>query len=402
MWLSKGRFRARMLSCIGSVALLAACETGIGPRDPDPLDPALVAEGQEIFRYDTFGDEAYWTDTLRMHEVVESAVSPALALQVGLKVDLDALPSSVQQAIAAGAVDLEDPATTLVLLQHDAVLGLRGQVETVAGEARLTRLGVTCALCHSTVDDAFAPGIGRRLDGWPNRDLNVGAIVALSPAVGEELRTVLNGWGPGRYDPRINFDGLNTPILIPPAFGLREVDLETYTGEGPVSYWNAYVAVTQMHGQGSFSDARLGVNIVHTPDLVTPKLEALSEYQRSLDAPRPPAGSFDVAAAARGRVVFAGPAGCARCHDPLSSFTDVNRGRLHEPAETGMDPAYAARTTTGRYRTTPLRGAWQHPPYFHDGSAATFADVVEHYDGVLGLGLTAAQKADLVAYLRSL
>ncbi|MGH7506581.1 MAG: hypothetical protein ACRELX_13055 [Longimicrobiales bacterium] len=385
-----------------ALAAVVACESesGAGPEEPAPLDPALVAEGQEIFRYDTFGDEAYWTDTLRMHEVVASSVSPALALQVGLKVDVDALPAEVQQALAAGEVDLDDPATTVTLLKLDAVLGLRGTVETVNGEDRLTRLGITCAFCHSTVDDSFAPGIGQRLDGWPNRDLNVGAIVALSPAASDQLKAVLNGWGPGHYDPRINIDGLNTPLVLPPAYGLRQVDLETFTGEGPVSYWNAYVAVTQMHGQGSFSDPRLGIEVVRTPDLVTPKLPALREYQFSLAAPTPPAGSFDQAAAGRGQVVF--DAECAVCHDPRTSFTDVNAGRLHEPSETGMDGAYAARTATKQYRTTPLRGAWQHPPYFHDGSAATLLDVVEHYDGVLDLGLSAAQKADLVQYLKSL
>lgn len=396
--------RIAMAAVVTSAIALAACNDNrpTGPDEQEPLDPALVAEGREIFRYDTFGDEAYWSDTLRMHEVVAGAVSPALALQVGLKVDADALPAAVQQAIAAGAVDLNDPATTVTLLKLNAVVGLQGTVETVDGADRLTRLGITCALCHSTVDNSFAPGIGRRQDGWANRDLNVGAIVALSPVHSEGVKELLNSWGPGHYDPRINFDGINRPIVIPPAFGLREVDLETYTGEGPVSYWNAYVAVTQMHGQGSFRDPRLGVDIQATPDLVTPKLAALAEYQFSLAAPAPPPGSFDAAAAARGEVLFDGIASCAVCHDPEQSFTDVNDGRLHEPAETGMDGAYAARTTTGRYRTTPLRGAWQHPPYFHDGSAATLLAVVEHYDSFLNLGLTAAQRADLAEYIKSL
>src|SRR5690606_1985054 len=145
---------------------------------------------------------------------------------------------------------------------------------------------------HSVVDDSFAPGIGRRLDGWANTDLNVGAIVALSPAIPEPLKTIMRGWGPGKYDPRINQDGLNTPVVIPPAYGLRGVDLETYTGDGPVSYWNAYVAVTQMHGQGDFSDPRLGISIDREPDLVTEKLPALREYQFSLATPDPSAGSF--------------------------------------------------------------------------------------------------------------
>lgn len=396
---------AAVLLAAAPTLLVLACgddDEGTGPAGRRPLDPQLVAQGKEIFRFDTFGDEAYWTDTLRMNEVIESAVSPAVALSVGLKVDADALPDAVKQAIAAGDVDLDDPATTLALLELNAVVGVKGTVETVNGVKRLARVGITCALCHSTVDNSFAPGIGKRLDGWPNRDLNVGAIVALSPAVDAGLKAILNGWGPGFYDPRINIDGLNTPIVIPPAFGLRDVDMETYTAEGPVSYWNAYVAVTQMHGQGSFEDPRLGIDINANPDLVTSKLPALREYQFSLEAPAPPAGSFDAAAAARGEDVFNGAAGCAECHVPRSSFTDVNRGVLHDPSETGMDPAYARRTTQKRYRTTPLRGAWQHPPYFHDGSAATLADVVAHYNSFLQLGLTAQQRADLVEYLKSL
>jgi mono/diheme cytochrome c family protein len=390
-----------------SLAIVIATSCNNESSSPDdgtgrPLNPQLVAQGKEIFRFDTFGDEVYWTDTLRMHEVIEGGVSPKTALAVGLKVDSDALPEAVKNAIAAGQVDLDDPATTVTLLKLNAVVGLKGTVEAIGGRDRLTRVGVTCALCHSTVDNSFAPGIGRRVDGHANRSLDVGAIVALSPAIPASLKQILHGWGPGKYDPRINFDNKNTPIVIPPAFGLRGVARETFTGEGPVSYWNAYVAVTQMHGQGSFADPRLGVSITRTPDLVTPKLPALAEYQRSLEAPLPPPGSFDVAAAQRGRLVFEGVGRCASCHDPAHSFTDVNQGRLHTPAETGMDAAYAERTTQKRYRTTPLRGLWQHPPYFHDGSAADVSAVVAHYDRVLQLGLTALQKADLVEYLKSL
>ena len=393
----------RLALCLATTALLLACSDGTGPPEGTrPLDPQLVAAGKDIFRYDSFGDEAYWSDTLRMHEVVESGVSPATALQVGLRVDADALPQAVKDAIAAGQVDLNDPATTVTLLKLNAVVGLKGTVTIVNGRDRLMRLGVTCALCHSKVDNSFAPGIGKRLDGHPNRDLNVGAIVALSPAVPQALKQVLQSWGPGKYDPRINFDGKNTPLVLPPAYGLRDVAKETYTAEGPVSYWNAYVAVTQMHGQGSFSDARLGVNIVRTPDLVTSKLPALQEYQLSLEAPPPPAGSFDSVAAARGRIVFNGAAQCAACHRPASQFTDINSGMLHAAAETGMDPAYAERTTQKKYRTTPLRGAWSHPPYFHDGSAATLDAVVAHYDRIRNLRLTAQQKADLIQYLKSL
>jgi mono/diheme cytochrome c family protein len=389
-----------MLSLLG-----AACNTtSTGPKTGlgRELDPALVAQGKEIFRFDTFGDEVYWTDSLQMHDVISAGVSPKTALGVGLKVDSDALPETVKAAIAAGQVDLDAPATTVTLLKLNAVVGLRGTVETVNGQDRLARVGITCALCHSTVDNSFAPGIGKRLDGHPNRSLNVGAIVALSPNVPAALKAILNSWGPGKYDPRINFDGLNTPIVLPPAFGLRDVAKETFTGEGPVSYWNAYVAVTQMHGQGNFSDPRLNVNLVRNPDLVTSKLPALAEYQFSLDAPPPPAGSFDVAAAARGKVVFEGAGKCATCHIPSESFTDINRGRLHAPAETGMNAAYAQRTTQKMYRTTPLKGLWQHPPYFHDGIAANVEAVVQHYDNVLALQLSAQQKSDLANYLKSL
>jgi mono/diheme cytochrome c family protein len=389
-----------------SVAIAVGACSGNESTGPNggsrPLDPQLVAQGKEIFRFDTFGDEVYWTDTLRMHEVIATGVSPRTALTVGLKVDSDALPDAVKAAIAAGQVDLDNPATTVTLLKLNAVVGVKGTVETVAGADRLTRVGITCALCHSTVDNSFAPGIGKRLDGHANRTLNVGAIVALSPAVNADLKQILNTWGPGKYDPRINFDNKNTPIVIPPAFGLRDVAAETFTGEGPVSYWNAYVAVTQMHAQGSFADSRLGVNLVRNPDLVTPKLPALAEYQFSLPAPAPPAGSFDAAAAERGRTVFNGTGRCATCHIPSASFSDINMGKLHLPSETGMSAAYAERTTQKKYRTTPLKGLWQHPPYFHDGSAADVDAVVAHYDQTLSLGLTAQQKSDLAQYLKSL
>jgi mono/diheme cytochrome c family protein len=382
-------------------ALLGACEDeGVNAPSTRPLD-ARVNIGQQIFRFDTFGDEQFWTDTLRMHEVIQQAVSPMAALGVGLKVDVDALPPALQAALAAGEVDLNSPATTVALLKLDAVVGLKGTVETVGGRDTLVRVGITCALCHSTVDSSFGSGIGRRLDGFPNVDLNPGAIISLSPAITDAQRAVYSSWGPGKYDPRFNIDGQNTPLVLPPAFGLKHVDLETYTGDGPVSYWNAYVAVTQMHGRGNFHDDRLGIHITQSPDLVTPKLEALREYQFSLNVPRAPKGSYDAAAAGRGRAVFVNAGRCATCHVG-GTFTDVNRGVLHAPEETGMDPRYAARTATKLYRTTPLRALWQHAPYFHDGSAATLRDVVEHYDAVLGLGLTEAQMVDLVEYLKSI
>ena len=352
---------------------------------------AEVAEGQRIFRFETFGDEQLWTDTLRLNEVVEQKVDPTTALKVGLKVDADALPPGVLEK-----ADLKSPATTVALLKMNAVVGLQA---TVDANNHITRLGVTCALCHSTVDNSVMAGIGRRKDGWPNRDLNVGAIIALSPVLPADKKAVYQSWGPGKYDPRYNQDGKSTPLVLPPAYGLAEVKNETYTAEGPISYWNAYVAVTQMGGQGNFSDKRLGIDVKHSPDMVTAKLPALRAYQHSLPAPSPPAGSFDASIAARGRTVF--DRTCASCHIG-GSGTDNNGGTLHPPSDTGVDGAYAARTAGKAYRTTPLRGLWQHAPYFHDGSAATLPDVVAHYNRVRKLGLSADQQRDLVEYLKSL
>lgn len=360
------------------------------PSSSRALSPRLIAQGQRIFRYDTFGDERLWTDQLGMASIVAS-VSPTDALALGLKVDADAVPPAV-----LASADLGDPATTVALLKLDAVVGLKASFDA---DNRVTRLGVTCALCHSTVDDAVAPGIGHRQDGWPNRDLDPGQIIALSPAITPDKKAVYTSWGKGMYDPRFNIDGLSTPLVLPPAYGLQHVRNETYTAEGPISYWNAYVAVTQMGGQGTFSDPRLGIDIRFDPDLVTSKLPALRAYQLSLRTPPPPAGSYDTVAAQRGHTVFAHD--CQSCHVGATG-TDNNGGKLHAPEETGMDGAYAARTTTRAYRTTPLRGLWQHAPYFHDGSAATLADVVAHYNAARHLGLTLQQQADLVEYLKTL
>ena len=282
-------------------------------------DDAQILEGQQIFRYDTFGDEQLWTDVLRMHEVI-STVSPATALKVGLKVDVEALPAAIIDALRAGQVDLNNPAVTTELLRLNSVVGVRGNV---SGSGELKSVGITCALCHSSVDDSFAKGIGRRLDGWANTDLNVGAIVALSPALDPGLKAEFNTWGPGKYDPRHHaFDGTNIiglnvpslPIVIPPIYGLKNVGFETFTADGPISYWNSYVGVSQMGGQGTFRDRRIGLNIVQEPDLVTPKLPALLAYQLSLRAPKPVAGSFDRRAAARGKQIFRNEARCATCH----------------------------------------------------------------------------------------
>jgi mono/diheme cytochrome c family protein len=288
------------------------------------------------------------------------------------------------------------------LLKLGAVLGVVGEVDE---SNTLTRVGITCALCHSTVDNSFSTGIGSRLDGWPNRDLNVGAIIALSDWFTTEQKAVYNSWGAGMYDPRFSIDGMNVPVVLPPAFGLRHVKRELYTGDDVVSYWNAYVAITQMHGHGHFVDARIGVDVNNPPDLVSSKLEALRAYQFSLGSPAAASGSFDVAAARRGRVVFNGAAKCVSCHFGVA-LTDINANRLHAPEAVGQDPAYALRSVTKLYRATPLRGLWNPPqlqgPYFHDGSASTLQAVVAHYVQQFGLALTAQQELDLVEYLKTL
>lgn len=371
-------------------------------------------DGMSIFRYDTFGDEQLWTDVLQMQHAIKN-VSPAKALSVGLKVDLEALPLSVINALAAKQVDLTDPAVTIQLLKLNAVVGVIGKV--VGPNNHLATVGITCALCHSTVDDSFASSIGRRLDGWANPSLDVGAIIALSPAIADKSPYL--GWGPGKYDPRFHafnfmtFIPLNNPtfpVVIPPIYGLQEVGFETFTGDGPISYWNKYVGVTQMGGHGDFSDPRLGLRIVQRPDLVAPKLPALLSYQLTLASPAPPLGSYDAVAAVRGGALFRGKARCATCHIPATAYTDVLNGPnpnepfLHPASEVGAEPVYATRSVTKMYRTTPLRALWQHPPYFHDGSASDLPAVVNRYNSntQFSLGLTEPEKSDLVEFLKSL
>lgn len=397
-----------------------------------------IAEGKQIFRFDTFGDEAHWGDTLQLHLAIAGAarggvgpgVSPNTALAVGLKVDVEALPLSLQQALQAGQVNLDDPGTTLALLSLNAVVGVRGFFNP---DGTMKSMGITCAFCHSTVDNSFAPGIGRRLDGWPNRDLNVGAIVALAPnlqPIADRLgvtvptvQTVLNSWGPGKYDAELNMDGkafqpdqiTSAATLLPAAFGLAGVNLHTYTGWGSVTYWNAYVANTQMRGKGTFFDPRLNDpvkfplavatgdwNLRNQPDLISSKLGALHVYQLSLVAPTPPAGSFDAAAARRGRAVFNGKANCARCHVP-PVFAEPG-WPMHTPAEIGIDNFQATRSPDEMYRTTPLNGLWTHMKggFYHDGRFATLLDVVNNYNTLFVLALTEPEKSDLIEYLKSL
>lgn len=414
--------------------------TKLPQTTPGPTpEQAFVDEGREVFRHDTFGSERFFGGTLGLNRVIAGSanggegdgIPPTTALALGLKVDVKALPSEVTDALAAGQVDLEDPATTLALLKADAVVGLKGFFDDAG---TLKSVGTTCALCHSTVDDSFAPGIGRRLDGWPNRDLNVGGILASAPDLSffadalqvteEEVRDVFRSWGPGRYDALLVLDGKafkpdgsTASVVLPAAFGLAGVNLATYTGFGDVTYWNAYVANTQMHGIGNFYDprlddpskypvaVRLGLADISTPpqdDLITSKLPSLHLYQLSLRAPRPPEGSFDAAAAERGRDVFENKARCATCHVP-PIFTEPGHN-LHTPAEIGIDDFHASRSPTGMYRTTPLKGLFTRTKggFYHDGRFADLPAVVEHYDSTLSLGLSKSERSDLVEYLRSL
>jgi hypothetical protein len=400
--------------------------------------PSLVQQGQRVFRDDTFGDQAFWGGALQLHRAIEGAklggvgggLSPKTALAVGLKVDATRIPGKVAAAIKAGKVSLDDPATTVALLKLNAVVGVKGFFDR-SGK-HLASVGITCALCHSTVDASFAPGIGKRLDGRPNRDLNVGAIVSLAPnlqpvtsLLGVDAATVqkvLASWGPGKFDAELFMDGKafrpdgkTAATLIPPAYGLAGVNLHTYTGWGSVPYWNAFVANLEMHGIGNFSDARLNdakkfpvaaragfAHVTHSTDLITSKLPALHAYQLSLRAPTPPRGSFDAAAAARGKAVFDGAGKCASCH-MAPTFSDSG-WNLHTPAEICTDSFQADRSPTGMYRTTPLRGAWSRAKggYYHDGRFQTLGDVVAHYDSCLSLGLSSGQQSDLVQYLKSL
>jgi mono/diheme cytochrome c family protein len=398
----------------------------------------MMEQGRQIFRYDTFGDEIYWSDKLKLHHAIQGSkfggvgpgVSPKTALAVGLKVDMDALPQPLINELKQGKVDLDDPATTLALIKLDSVLGVKG---TFNPNGSLKAVGLTCAVCHSTVDDAFAPGIGRRLDGWSNQDLNVGAIVSLAPDLSAitsllgvdeaTVKTVLASWGPGKFDAELNLDGKafrpdgkTAAVIIPPAFGQAGVNLHTWGGGwGGVTYWNAYVANLELQGQGTFYDARLNDPLKYPvaaragfgnkrseKDLVTAKLGALQFYQLAIPAPKPPEGSFDRVAATRGEAIFNGKATCAECHVP-PLFTEPG-WNTHKASEIGIDDFHASRAPDNSCRTTPLRGLFSHMKrgFYHDGRFATLLDVVNHYDSFKGLGLTEQEKKDLVEYLKSL
>ena len=411
----------------GSTAVDAISDDAVGRNASE-----MLTQGRQIFRYDTFGDEVFWGDTLKLHQAV-AQLSPNDALALGLKVDTDALPADLIKALRRGEVDLNDPANTLLLLRLKAVVGVTGFFNA---QGKLRSVGINCSLCHSTVDDSLLPGLGRRLDGWANRDLNVGAIVASAPdltvfvkllALPEDtIRQVLNSWGPGKFDAELILDGKafrpdgkTAATLIPSAFGLVGVNNHTWTGSwGTVTYWNAFVANLEMHSQGTFYDPRLD-NAEKYPiaaregfghkrdkkDLTTAKLPALHFYQLAIPTPKAPAGSYDSEAARHGRELFNNKATCATCHVP-PIFTEPG-WNLHTAEEIGIDDFQASRAPDNRYRTEPLRALFDTQKihkggFYHDGRFATLLDVVNHYDRVFRLGLTETEKSDLVEYLKSI
>ena len=400
-----------------------------GSPDFAPFFDALerMSEGRRTFRFDTFGDEVFWGGTLRLHEAL-AQTTPRQALALGLKVDADALPARLASDLRRGRVNLDDPSVTAALLRQNAVVGVTGFFD--AGGA-LTSVGLQCALCHSTVDDSLLPGVGRRLDGWANRDLDVGQVIASAPDLSrfeallgvdaDTVRSVLRGWGPGKFDAELLLDGKtqgpNGPsaVLIPPAFGLAGIDLHTWTGWGSVPHWNALVANLEMGGQGVFVDHRLDdasrfpiaaregfSDVRHSPDRVTPKLPGLHLYQLALRAPPAPKGSFDATAASRGKTVFEGNGKCAICHvAPI--YTEPGHN-LHAPSEIGIDSFQSERSPARGYRTSPLAGLWTHGKggYYHDGRFPTLDAVIDHYDRTFGLGLSGGEKSDLIEFLKSL
>jgi hypothetical protein len=432
---------AAVLMLAGSILLNVSAVSKPAPRQAAPAnsqsEQRLFSRGRDVFRYDTFGDQSFWGGGLQLHKAIEGSklggvgagLSPKDALAAGLKVDAAALPSAVVQAIKKGKVDLNSPKTTLALIKLNAVVGVKGFFNA---KGTLRSVGLTCAVCHSTVDDSFAKGIGRRLDGWANRDLNVGAVISLAPnlkpvtdllGVDEAtVKKVLASWGPGKFDAKLFLDGKafrpdgkSAATLIPSAYGLNGVNLATYTGFGQMTYWNAFVANLEMHGQGNFVDTRLNnpiqfpiaaragfFDVRHTPDLVTPKLGALQYYQLGLQPPAPPKGSYDPARAQRGKAIFDGEGKCSSCHVP-PTFSEPG-SNLRKPAEICTDSFDADRSPTGAYRTTPLRGLWARAKggFYHDGRYPTLGAVVDHYTSCFGLNLTTRERGDLVQYLKSI
>ncbi|HET8528693.1 MAG TPA: hypothetical protein VFL60_07275 [Gaiellaceae bacterium] len=452
--------RIALGSIVAAGAIAALAQVGVlfngNAATVDPTTQRadrLVAEGRNVFRYDTFGDEAVWGGVLGLHRAIEGAklggvgpgVSPKTALALGLKVDSTKIPAKTAAAIKAGKVNLDDPAVTVSLLKLNAVVGVKGFFDR---QGKLDSVGITCAVCHSTVDDSFAPGIGHRLDGWPNQDLNVGAIVAAAPNLQPledalhvdeaTVKQVLLGWGPGFFNAELNLDGKaigpdGTPhsaaTRIPSAFGKDGQNLHTWEGGwGSVTYWNAFVANLEMHGTGNFLDPRLddaqkfpiaaAAGFGHTkpyvgegvlpapaqaqaPDRVTEALRALDLYQHALPAPTPPPGSFDPAAAKRGKAVFDGPGRCSSCH--MGTLGTAPGYNAVKPAQICIDSFAADRGPDGTYTIAPLQSLFTRSKrgFYHDGRFATLLDVVDHYDSCFHLGLSPQQKSDLVQYLKS-
>jgi len=432
------RYKKQIIVTLISLVVIGITQCKKDNNDHPHQPPnSVISEGKNIFRFDTFGDEDFWSNLLHIDKAIAGeanggfgpGVSPKTALAVGLKVDAEAIPAEVVAGIKAGTVNLDDPATTIALLKLNSVVGVKGNFNE---KGSLKSIGITCAVCHSTVDNSFAPGIGKRLDGWPNRDLNVGAIISLTDNaqpiadllhVDETtLRTVLGLWGPGKFaailfmdGKALRPDGKIAANLIPAAFGLKDVSLTTYTGWGDISYWNSFVANLEMHGKGNFSDPRLNdpvkypiavenhfYHVVNNPDLITSKLPALKAYQHSLDAPRPPAGSFNTAAAGRGKGLFMNKAQCASCHSMHLYKNETTI--LHTAAEIGIDDFESKRSPTLKYRTTPLEGLFARSKggFYHDGRFATIPDVINHYNTTKGLNLSTSEKKDLEEYLKSL
>jgi mono/diheme cytochrome c family protein len=444
------RIRRRLISAGVLLGLCAGFYVSCAKVQPGGMEyslesnmrkDALAAEGKQIFRYDTFGSEDFWGGKMRLHEAIAgeklggvgSGITPNQALALGLKVDMDAVPKALGALLVKGNKALDDPESTVALLKANAVVGVTGFFNK---EGRMQSIGIQCALCHSTVDDSLLPGIGRRLDGWPNRDLDVGSIIASAPNLSPftemlqkdeaTVKKVLTSWGPGKFDAQLNLDGKGfrpdgktAATLNPPAFGLAGVNNHTWTGAwGTIPYWNAYVANLEMHGKGTFYDPRLDdaekypvaarTRQGHKKDdvdLITSKLSALHMYQLSLPTPTAPAGTFDAAAAKRGKVLFNTTAQCATCHVP-PLFTEPG-WNLHKAEDIGIDDFQAMRSPDGKYRTTPLRALWETKKvhkggFYHDGRFATLLDVVNHYDGHLKLNMTEEQKRDLIEYLKSL
>ena len=439
--------QSRLIVSLAALILFVQCSKSFDTKNIDASQAdnekktvnenkkSLIDEGKQIFRFDTYGDEDFWSGLLHIDKAIAGAdnggfglgVSPNTALAVGLKVDVDALPPDVIAGIKSHTIDLDDPATTLTLLKLNAVVGVKGNF---SDQGTLQSIGITCASCHSTVDNSFAEGIGERLDGWPNRDLNVGTVISLTdnaqPIANllhvEEatLRNVLSLWGPGKFaavlfmdGKALRPDGKVAANLIPAAFGLDKIDLTTYTGWGSISYWNSFVANLEMHGKGDFSDPRLNdpvkypiavengfYNVTNIPDLVTSKLPALRAYQHSIDAPKPPSGSYNKAAAGKGKGIFLSKAKCAGCH-ALPLYAD---NVLHTADEIGIDNFEAMRSPTGKYRTTPLGGLFARAKggFYHDGRFPTLMDVVNHYNDYNKLNLSPEEKTDLVEFLKSL